>query len=152
MVTLDPFPLILTNLSRAEDQSAGLQTVQTIIGGLHAFNTPQHCISVAVPLLCRYSFPTCDPAYREPTYQPICQRDCTIVRDFLCREPWQAMVALLSVLDFDYLDTPDCDPLDDTEAGSSPMCISTINKGSKTSHNSYSWFSRYSGRCCRHFL
>lgn len=123
-----PFPQVLTNLSRA-DQSNAIVTVDTILGGLVQYMAPQHCFLVAHPLLCRYTFPTCDPAYRDPTYQPICRRDCQVVRDFLCRELWQAMLQLLTVLEFDYVDPPDCEPLGDTEAGDAPMCISILNKG-----------------------
>lgn len=104
--------------------------MEQIIFGLQDFKAPEHCFLAAIPLLCRYSFPTCDPAYREPTYQPICRRDCAIVRDFLCRDAWTAMLMLLSLLEFDYLDPPNCDPLENTEGGDTPMCIGTLNKGS----------------------
>lgn len=123
-----PFPTVLTNLTRSV-QTEATGSVDTIIGALSQFQAPQHCFLAAVPLLCRYSFPTCDPAYRVPTYQPICRRGCEIVRDFLCREPWREMIRLLDLLEFDYLDSPDCAPLGDTEAGDSPMCIDTLNKG-----------------------
>lgn len=109
-------------------QQLATGSVEAIIFGLRDFEAPQHCFLAAIPLLCRYSFPTCDPSYREPTYQPICPRDCEVVRDFLCRDAWQAMLDLLSLLEFDYLDTPDCDPLENTEGGTAPMCISTLNK------------------------
>lgn len=127
---LTPFsPHLLTNLSRSV-QTEATGSVEQILFGLQDFKAPEHCFLAAIPLLCRYSFPTCDPAYEQPTYQPICRRDCVVVRDFLCREAWQAMLMLLSLLNFDYLDTPNCDPLEDTEGGDSPMCIGTLNKDS----------------------
>ena len=125
---LSPFPDVLTNLSRST-QEEGIESAEAIIYGLNDFRAPQHCIEAAIPLLCRYSFPTCDPAYRSPTYQPICRTDCEMVRDFLCRDAWQAMLKLLNLLNLEYLDTPDCEPLSDTEAGNTPMCIGTLNKG-----------------------
>lgn len=125
---LSPFPLVITNLSRSV-QSEATGSVETILAGLMDFKAPEHCFFTAIPLLCRYSFPTCDPAYKIPTYQPICRRDCEIVRDFLCREPWQAMLKLLELLQFDYLDAPDCNPLSNAEAGEAPMCISTLHRG-----------------------
>ena len=125
---LAPFPEVLTNLSRSA-QTEAIGAVNNIVGALEGFMAQEHCFQAALPLLCRYSFPTCDPAYHNATYQPICRRDCEIVRDFLCREPWRAMVKLINILDFDYLDEPNCEPLRNTEAGDSPMCISTLNKG-----------------------
>ena len=128
MNILQPFPVILTNRSRGT-QVEGLRSVESIIAGLDSFMAPEHCFLVAIPLLCRYSFPTCDPAYQVPTYQPVCRRDCRVVRDFLCREPWIEMLNLLELLNFDYLDAPDCEPLEEPVAGTAPMCISTLNKG-----------------------
>jgi len=72
---LSHFPYIITNLSRSM-QSEALGSVDAIVYGLNQFQAPEHCFRAAIPLLCRYSFPTCDPAYRTPTYQPICRRDC----------------------------------------------------------------------------
>lgn len=126
---MTPFPDVLTNLSRSSNQTIASGTIATILGALVQFQAPKYCTEAVIPLLCRYTFPTCDPAYRMPTYQPICRRDCEVVRDFLCREPWAAMLRLLALLDFQYLDQPDCDPLRNTEAGDSPMCINTLNKG-----------------------
>lgn len=128
---LSPFPDIITNLSRSV-QTLAIGSVENIFYGLQIFNAPQHCILAATPLLCRYSFPTCDPAYRAPTYQPICLRDCEVVRDFLCREAWQAMLKILAVITLDYLDTPSCDSLENPEGGDAPMCINTVNKGTNT--------------------
>jgi len=39
------------------------------------------------------------------------------------------MLGLIGLLNFQYLDQPDCEPLLSKEAGESPMCINTLNKG-----------------------
>ncbi len=63
MDVLSPFPHVLTNLSRSLQVDA-TGSVDTIIGGLDQFMAPEHCFLAATPLLCRYSFPTCDPAFQ----------------------------------------------------------------------------------------
>ena len=40
-----------------------------------------------------------------------------------------AMERLIPLLNLETLDQPDCEPLEYIEAGDSPMCISTLNKG-----------------------
>lgn len=93
-------------------------------------DTSDACLQQAIPLLCRYSFPTCDPAYNIPVYQRICRRGCEIIRDLICPEPWQQMLRVLSVLDLGgAVDTPDCGPLEYANAGMPPMCISTLDGG-----------------------
>ena len=123
------FPEVLTNLSRS-DQIGGSNSIDMIISVL-AGASP-YCQVAAIPLLCRYTFPTCDPAFDIPVYQPICRRDCEIVRDFICPEPWQIMLQLLSLLDFGVIDQPDCGPLRYASAGNAPMCISTLDGGGQS--------------------
>ena len=122
------YPSVVTNFSRS-DQIYAKRVVDRIILTLYEFRASDECIHNAIPLLCRYSFPTCDPAYNIPVYQPVCQRDCEIVRDFLCKEPWQRMVQLINILNLSVIDQPNCGPLKYVNAGAAPMCISTLDGG-----------------------
>ena len=125
---LGVFPEVVTNLSRS-DQLGGRDSSDAIVSVLFQFQASFHCINAAIPLLCRYSIPTCDPAFDIPVYQPICRRDCEIVRDFICPEPWQIMLQLLRLVNFGVIDQPDCEPLSDSNAGDAPTCISTLDGG-----------------------
>ena len=123
---LGGFPTVITNWSRS-DQMVARQDNDLILNVVVSFGSTEECISLAFPLLCRYAFPTCDPAFREPTYQPICRRDCQSAQFFVCREPWLQMEALIEVLDLGGIDQPNCDPLKNPNGGDAPMCISTVN-------------------------
>lgn len=125
---LEVYPSVVTNFSRS-DQIFARHIVDRIILTLYEFRASEECIHNAIPLLCRYSFPTCDPAYSIPVYQPVCRRDCEIVRDFLCKEPWQQMVQLINILNLSVIDQPNCGPLKYANAGAAPMCISTLDGG-----------------------
>ena len=121
---------MVTNFTRA-DQVGTKEFTDLVFFVLNEIkSTTAQCVKVATPLLCRYIFPTCDPAYEVPVYQPICRRDCEIVRDFYCPEPWQEMLRYLSLIPFGaVIDQPNCDPLKDANAGAAPMCISTLDGG-----------------------
>ncbi len=123
---LEIFPSVITNLSRSNQLTARTAN-DRIISTLDDFKSTSECIDLAVPLLCRYSFPTCDPAFVEPTYQPICRRDCHAAQFFLCREPWMQMEELIRVLELTVIDQPNCEPLSNPEAGTAPMCITTVS-------------------------
>ena len=125
---LKDYPSFVTNHSRS-DQEGVSGYIQFIIGVLYNLKPSPLCIQAAIPLLCRYSFPTCDPSYVNPTYQPICQRDCKMIRDFICPTPWQGLQAFSASVNLVVLDDFDCEPLRDTSAGNSPMCISTLTEG-----------------------
>lgn len=125
---LQVYPYVVTNFSRS-DQVYARGSLNRIIETLFAFRASSECIHAAIPLLCRYSFPTCDPAFGIPVYQPICRRGCEIVRDYLCKEPWQQMIQLLNILNLDVIDQPDCEPLKYVNGGDAPMCIDTLDGG-----------------------
>ncbi len=92
----------------------------------------EQCLNVLTPFLCRYAFPTCDPAfgYDTPTPQAICRRDCEIVRDFYCPEVWQELLRNLSAVpDGGAGILPDCGLLSDADGGTAPMCVSILDGG-----------------------
>ena len=121
--------MVITNSSRNETQQQNRVLVDMIIGTLLELEAQEECIAKAIPLLCRYSFPTCDPAFKIATYQPICRRDCEVMRDFICRDPWAALIRLILILDLSAIDQPDCEPLRAPNAGEAPTCISTLEVG-----------------------
>ena len=97
------------------------------VNALVGFDASEICLELAVPMVCRWTIPTCDPAFRVPTYQPLCRHDCEVIRDFVCKRPWLEMLELLHLLNIP--DEPDCSPLVNTEAGNAPMCVGTIQTG-----------------------
>ncbi len=123
---LEIFPTVVTNWSRSNQRTARYAN-DRILQTLDTFKSTQECIKLATPLLCRYSFPTCDPAYEIPTYQPICRRDCLAAQHFVCREPWLQMEELIRVLELTVIDQPNCVPLENPNGGGTPMCISTVD-------------------------
>ena len=128
-LVLQAFPAVVTNWSRSSQGEASFYA-NAIFSTLTDFKASQSCLNAAIPLLCQYSFPTCDPAFDIPVYQPICRRSCELMRDFICRKPWQQMLQLIEVLDLgEIIDEPNCDPLFPPDAGSAPMCIDTLDVG-----------------------
>ena len=125
---MQDFPSVVTNFSRS-DQVVASSYVEFVVDALYALQPSPLCIQAAIPLLCRYSFPTCDPAYTYPTYQPICQWDCRMMRDFVCKDPWRRMLEFSAIIDLGVLDDFDCSPLKEADGGNSPMCISTFTEG-----------------------
>ena len=124
---LSRFPGIVNNNSREGAQFAAKGTVDLFINALTSFNASERCVELAIPMVCRWIIPTCDPAFRVPTYQPLCRYDCEILRDFVCRKPWEEMLEFLHILQSP--DTPDCSPLTNTVAGDAPMCVATTRTG-----------------------
>ena len=124
---LSSFPGIVSNYSRPSAQFGAKELANQFIKALISFGASERCLELAVPTVCRWTIPTCDPAFRVPTYQPLCRLDCEILRDFVCREPWERMLEFLHLLEVP--DTPDCSPLNNTEAGDAPMCVATTRTG-----------------------
>ena len=108
------------------------------IGGGSSSSVPisDVCIEQALVLLCRYVFPTCDPAFVNPTYQPICRRACFTLQDFLCREFFKQLGLAIQagLLEGSIIDPPVCGPLMDNEAGNAPDCISTLDGGKQVTY------------------
>lgn len=122
-------PCLITNHSRS-NQSRASEDIQYILGALLFLDPSQQCLVRAVPLLCLYAIPPCDPAFNIPVYQPICRWDCELIRDFACPSEWQAMVAFQdSLLGLSVIDPFDCNLLTLPNAGDAPMCVSTLDGG-----------------------
>ena len=121
------FPGIVNNHSREGAQNGARYLADQFIGALISFDASERCVQLAIPIVCRWTIPTCDPAFRVPTYQPLCRYDCEILRDFVCRKPWEKMLEFLHLLESP--DRPDCSPLNNTEAGNAPMCVGTTRIG-----------------------
>ena len=124
---LSVFPGIVSNYSRMGNQFGAKTVADQFMDALIQFDASVKCLELAIPLVCRWTIPTCDPAFVEPTYQPLCRYDCEVLRDFVCKRPWEKMLELLHILKIP--DRPDCSPLSNTEAGDAPMCVGSIRTG-----------------------
>ena len=135
----DPIPTWVLNNTRSNNTGNYLQFFGTAQGifanfnnlGLTGLAVTGFCQEAALELLCRYVFPTCDPAFRMPTYDPICRRACYTLEDFLCKDFFIGLKIAIQnqILDVSTIDPPLCSPLSDTEAGNAPLCISTLDGG-----------------------
>ena len=122
---------VITNWSRDSQEvvKEDLDALFRVVGGLTGGAISQ-CSRRSLPLLCLYTFPPCDPAYNVPVYQPICKRDCEIMRDYVCPAAWEAMLALGDNVDFgENIDDFDCEKLSYPNGGDAPMCVSTEGGG-----------------------
>ena len=122
---------IIVNYSRVRNQSDYTATAN-VLGGILNQIAHQKCMQLILPLLCRYIFVTCDPAYNtsvHQVYQPICRHGCDVVSLFACPVVWILLQTQLSNLEFGVLDAPLCDPLDDASGGDVPDCIDTTDGG-----------------------
>lgn len=124
---LSVFPGIISNHSREENQFGAKAIADQFVEALVGFDASEICLQLAIPIVCRWTIPTCDPAFAVPTYQPLCRYDCEVLRDFVCKKPWEKMLELLHILNVP--DRPDCSPLSNTEAGDAPMCVGTTRTG-----------------------
>lgn len=119
---------VLTNHTRGP-QSHVKTDLDKIFYVLDSFGSSYQCSSKAIPTLCLFSFPYCDPAYSTAIYQPLCRRDCEIMRDFICPLEWIQMQNLEGVIDFGTIDPFNCSLLSYSNAGEPPMCISIFDGG-----------------------
>ena len=122
---------VVTNYSRGP-QIEFKDDLDKIFYVLSTFGSSKECFAKAVQILCHFTFPYCDPAYKEVIYQPICKWDCQIMRDFICPEEWIQMMRLQSVIEFGTIDSFDCELLSPANGGNTPMCISTFDGGTMT--------------------
>lgn len=136
-------PPYVLNLTRSNNSQDYLKFFTTAAGILSNFQTlsalvldrgvplSSYCQLEALKLLCRYVFPTCDPAFREPTYQPICRRACLTLENFLCSDFFVVLKGAIqsNLIDTSIIDPPLCEPLEDVEAGGVPDCISASDGG-----------------------
>lgn len=122
---------IIVNYSRVRNQS-DYTTTANVLGQILNQIAHKKCLDLITPLLCRYVFVTCDPAYNtsiHQVYQPICRRGCDVISLFACPMVWRLLLTQLSNLQFGVLDAPLCDPLDDANGGDVPDCIDTTDGG-----------------------
>lgn len=119
---------IVTNHSRLGQHEAA-RDIGDIFQAFQHLKPSKQCLSRAAPLLCRYAFPTCDPAFGIPVYQPLCKWDCEIVRDIFCPTEWQVMLKAEALIDLGVIDRFNCTKLSQPNAGNAPMCISTQDGG-----------------------
>ena len=123
---------VITNHSRVTQIEAKRdldQIFSTLSRTGSSSQSSRYCQINAVPLLCHFTFPYCDPAFIIPVYQPICQWDCRIMRDFICAREWETMKRLGALVDFGSIDPFNCEILQNNIAGEAPMCISTLDGG-----------------------
>ena len=120
---------IIVNHSRVFSVANYEQTVglfQNVLNNI----AHQKCLELLLPLLCRYVYVTCDPAFNDTVFQPICRHACNVVSLFTCPRVWQLMTSQLSILNFGILDPPSCEPpLRNANGGDAPDCIDTTDGG-----------------------
>ena len=122
---------IIVNYSIVNSQSAYSQTAN-LLGSVLRKIAHKKCLELILPLLCRYVFVTCDPAYNtseHQVYQRICRHGCDVVSLFACPMVWRLLNAQLSNLAFGVVSAPLCDPLEDANGGDVPDCIDTTDGG-----------------------
>lgn len=124
---------IIVNYSRVHNHGqSGYTAIANMLGGVLNQIAHQKCLDFIVPLLCRYVFVTCDPAYNtsvHQVYQPICRHGCDVVSLFACPMVWRLLQTQLANLEFGVLDAPLCDPLDNANGSDIPDCIDTTDGG-----------------------
>lgn len=89
----------------------------------------KQCLNVLLPFVCRWVFPTCDPAFNVSIEQYICRRGCEILTNFVCNEVWLAVLSQVNNLDFLSVNIPICDFLKRSNGGEAPDCIDTLDGG-----------------------
>jgi len=122
---------IIVNYSRVASQD-GYSMIANTLGTVLGQIAHRKCLEMILPLLCRYVFVTCDPAYNtseHQVYQPICRHGCDVVSLFVCPTVWQLLTSQRDVLEFDVLDSPMCGPLVHANGGDVPDCIDTTDGG-----------------------
>ena len=89
----------------------------------------KQCLTVLLPFICRWVFPTCDPAFNVSVEQYTCRRTCEILTNFVCNEVWLIILSQLENLHFLGVNVPVCDNLDRVNGGDVPDCIDTLEGG-----------------------
>ena len=112
-------------MSSTDDFDSTVALLQHVLVGV----AHQKCLELIVPLLCRYVYVTCDPAFNDTIYQPICRRGCDVVSLFTCPKVWQLLTTQRGILNFGIIDSPTCEPLTDANGGDAPDCIDTTDGG-----------------------
>lgn len=89
----------------------------------------KQCLNVLLPFVCRWVFPTCDPAFNVSVEQYICRRACEILTNFVCNEVWLYILSQIGNLRFLAVNIPICDFLERSNGGDAPDCINTLDGG-----------------------
>ena len=89
----------------------------------------KQCLNALLPFICRWVFPTCDPAYNVSVQQYTCRRTCEIFTNFVCNEVWLFVLSQIGILDFGTVGVPVCDTLDRANGGDLPDCFDTLQGG-----------------------
>ena len=122
---------IAVNTTHAGNISKSQSTALTFYYLLtsHQLTVHKQCLNVLLPFICRWVFPTCDPAFNVSIEQYICRRSCEIFTNFVCNEVWLTIISQLGNLDFFAVNIPICDYLEYSNGGDAPDCIDTIDGG-----------------------
>ena len=121
---------IAVDLTHGENISASQRTALIFYGLLTSHLTVhKQCLDVLLPFVCRWVFPTCDPAFNVSVEQYICRRGCEILTNFVCNEVWMTVIAQAGILDFLSVSVPICDFLERSNGGEAPDCIDTLDGG-----------------------
>ena len=121
---------IAVNLTHAENISTSQITAFTFYRLLTSkLIVHKQCLKVLLPFVCRWVFPTCDPAFNVSVEQYICRRGCEILTNFVCNEVWMTVIAQAGILDFLSVSVPICDFLERSNGGEAPDCIDTLDGG-----------------------
>jgi len=124
---------IIVNHSRVHNMAQYEETAMLLQEMLNRV-AHKKCIEMIVPLLCRYVYVTCDPAFNDTIYQPICRRGCDTITLFACPLLWKLYTSQRSILGLGILDPPTCGPLDNANGGDVPDCVDTTDGGMGLCH------------------
>ena len=123
---------IAVDLTHAENISASQRTALVFYYLLTSqLTVHKQCLDVLLPFVCRWVFPTCDPAFNVSVEQYICRRGCEILTNFVCNEVWMTVIAQAGILDFLSVSVPICDFLERSNGGEAPDCIDTLDGGER---------------------
>ena len=116
------------NITKSQDTANIFKVLLT-----SQLNVHKQCLRYLLPFICRWTFPTCDPAYNVSIEQYICRRACEILTNFVCNEVWLFVLSQLNNLKFLAVNIPICDHLDRANGGEAPDCIDTLDGGGSCS-------------------
>lgn len=121
---------IAVNTTHSGDISKSQRTASTFYHLLTSqLTVHKQCLKVLLPFVCRWVFPTCDPAFNVSIEQYVCRRGCEILTNFVCNEVWLTILSQIDNLSFLSVDIPVCDYLEYANGGEAPNCIDTLDGG-----------------------
>ena len=123
---------VKTAVSKSHDTTRELENTASLIYlflSSSQLTVHRQCLKVLLPFVCRWVFPTCDPAFNVSIEQYICRRGCEIFTNFICNEVWSAVISQSNNIDFRSVSIPICDSLEHSNGGEAPDCIDTLDGG-----------------------